>query len=216
MTPGRTPNTPRESATDKQRRVWDKTAPAYDRQIALFEKIWFPGTREWVGGRATGRVLEVAVGTGLNLAHYPADVRLTALELSPEMLARARDEAARLGRDVDLREGDAEDLPFDDGSFDTVVCALALCSIPDPARAIGEMRRVIVPGGQLLLVDHVASTFPPLHALQWIFEQGSRRAMGEYFTRRQRPLVEAAGFRVEEAERMKLGTVERIRAVRPA
>jgi ubiquinone/menaquinone biosynthesis C-methylase UbiE len=204
------------SATDKQRQVWDKSAPGYDKQIAFFEKVWFPGTREWIGARARGRVLEVAVGTGLNLAHYPPDVSITAIELSPEMLARAREQAARLRRTADLREGDAEELPFEDGSFDTVVCALALCSIPDPARAIGEMHRVLAPGGQLLLVDHVASTFPPLRATQWLFEQLSRRVMGEYFTRRQRPLAEAAGFRVEEAERMKLGTVERLRAVKPA
>jgi ubiquinone/menaquinone biosynthesis C-methylase UbiE len=130
------------------------------------------------------------------------------------MLRRAREHAASLGRDADLREGDAAALPFDDGTFDTVVCAISLCSIPDPARAIAEMHRVLVPGGELLLVDHVGSTFPPLYAAQWLVEQLTGRVMGEYFTRRQRPLVEAAGFRVEEAERMKLGTVERLRAVR--
>src|SRR6266545_3119586 len=144
-----------ETPTARQRRVWDKGAPSYDRQIAFFEKIWFGGGREWLGERAHGRVLEVAIGTGLNLPHYPADATVTGVELSPAMLAIARQRAANLGRDVDLREGDAEHLPFGDASFNTVVCALSLCTIPDPAAAIGEMRRVLVPGGRLWLLDVV-------------------------------------------------------------
>jgi ubiquinone/menaquinone biosynthesis C-methylase UbiE len=205
-----------ETPTARQRRVWDKSAPSYDKQIAFFEKIQFGGGREWLGERAHGRVLEVAIGTGLNLPHYPTDTTITAVELSPAMLAVARQRAADLGRDVDLREGDAEHLPFDGASFDTVVCALSLCTIPDPAAAIGEMRRVLVPGGRLLLLDHIASTWPPIHAAQWLLERLTIRAAGEHFTRRQLPLVQAAGFEIVETERLKAGTVERIFARKPA
>jgi ubiquinone/menaquinone biosynthesis C-methylase UbiE len=201
-----------ETATARQRRVWDKSAPSYDRQIALFERIWFVGAREWLGQRARGRVLEVAIGTGRNLPHYPPDATVTGVELSQAMLAIARRRAADLGRAADLREGDAERLPFDDDSFDTAVCALSLCSIPDPGVAIDEMRRVLVPGGTLLLVDHVASSWPPLRAGQWLAERITARVAGEHFTRRQLPLVQAAGFQVEEVERRKAGTVEHIRA----
>jgi len=203
-----------ETPTARQKRVWDKSAPSYDKQIAFFEKIWFGGGREWLGQRAQGRVLEVAVGTGRDLPHYPADVIVTGIELSPAMLALARQRAAGLGRDVDLREGDAEHLPCGDASFDTVACALSLCTIPDPATAIGEMKRV--PGGRLLLLDHIASTWPPIHAAQWLLERFTIRAAGEHFTRRQLPLVRAAGFRVVETERLKAGSVERIHAVKPA
>jgi ubiquinone/menaquinone biosynthesis C-methylase UbiE len=201
--------------TAKVLRVWEKSAPSYDRQIAFFEEIQFGGGREWLGARARGRVLEVAIGTGLNLPHYPADVTVTGIELSPAMLAIARQRAADLGRDVDLRTGDAEDLPFDDDSFDTVVCALALCVIPDPVAAIAEMRRVLVPGGRLLLLDHIGSTWPPIYAAQWLLERITARAAGEYFTRRQLPLVKAAGFDIVEVERLKAGTVERIVARKP-
>ena len=201
-----------ENATARQRRVWDKAAPGYDRQIALFERIWFTGGREWIGERAHGRVLEVAIGTGRNLEHYRDGTAISGVELSREMLTRARSHAAELGVDVDLREGDAAQLPFEDASFETVVCALALCSIPDPEAAVAEMRRVLVPGGTLLLLDHVGSTFKPLYGAQWLFEQLSSRSAGEYFTRRQRPLVEQAGFRVVEAARLKAGTIERLRA----
>jgi ubiquinone/menaquinone biosynthesis C-methylase UbiE len=154
--------------TAKVLRVWEKTAPGYDKQIAFFEKIQFGGGREWLGARAQGRVLEVAIGTGLNLPHYPTDATVTGIELSPAMLAIAKQRAADLGRDVDLHIGNAEALPFDEAAFDTVVCALALCTIPDPQVAIGEMKRVLVPGGRLLLLDHIGSTWPPIYAAQWL------------------------------------------------
>jgi ubiquinone/menaquinone biosynthesis C-methylase UbiE len=202
--------------TARQRRVWDRNAPGYDRQIAFFEKIWFTGGREWLGERAHGRVLEVAVGTGLNLPYYPADATITGVELSPAMLSLARRRAADLGRDVDLHEGDAENLPFAAESFDTVVCALSLCTIPDPATAIGEVARVLVPGGRLLLLDHIGSTWPPIYAAQWLLERLMIRLAGEHFTRRQLPLVQAAGLEIVESERLKAGSVERVLARKPA
>jgi ubiquinone/menaquinone biosynthesis C-methylase UbiE len=205
-----------ETPTARQKRVWDKTAPGYDKQIAFFEKTWFTGGREWLTSRARGQVLEVAVGTGRNLPGYPAEVTLAGIELSPAMLAIARQRAAGLGREVDLRDGDAERLPFDDASFDTVLCALSLCTIPSPVAAVGEMRRVLRPGGRLLLLDHIGSTWPPLYAAQWLAERVTIRTAGEHFTRRQLPLVQAAGFQVVETERLKAGTVERIHAVKPA
>jgi ubiquinone/menaquinone biosynthesis C-methylase UbiE len=205
-----------ETPTARQKRVWDKAAPSYDRQIAFFERIQFAGGREWLGERARGRVLEVAIGTGLNLPHYPADVTITGIELSPAMLAIARQRATGLGRDVDLREGDAEHLALGDGSFDTVVCALSLCTIPSPAAAIAEMRRVLAPGGRLLLLDHIGSTWPPIYAGQWLVERITIRAAGEHFTRRQLPLVKAAGFQIVETERLLAGTVERIHALKPS
>ena len=197
---------------DRQKRVWDEAAPRYDRQIAFLERHWFTGGREWVCSRAHGRVLEIAVGTGRNLPFYRPDVTITGIELSTEMLALARKRAAELGLTADLREGDAQALPFADGSFDTVLCALSLCTIPDPARAIGEMDRVLAPGGTLLLIDHIGSSFAPLRAVQWVAERVTIRTAGEHFTRRQLPLVRAQGFEIAEAERLKAGTVERIRA----
>jgi ubiquinone/menaquinone biosynthesis C-methylase UbiE len=202
--------------TAKVLRAWEKTAPSYDKQIAFFEKVQFSGGREWLGARAQGRTLEVAIGTGLNLPHYPADATVTGIELSPAMLAIAQRRAADLGLDVDLHTGDAEALPFDGAAFDTVVCALSLCTIPDPAAAIGEMKRVLVPGGRLLLLDHIGSTWPPIYAAQWLLERVTIRAAGEHFTRRQLPLVAAAGFEIVEVERLKAGTVERILARKPA
>lgn len=205
-----------ETPTAKQRRLWDKMAPSYDRQIAFFERIQFGGGREWICSRATGDVLEVAIGTGRNLPFYPKDARLTGIELSPAMLDLARQRATELAVDVELIEGDAQALPFTDNRFDSVVCALSLCAIPDSTKAVAEMTRVLKPGGRLLLLDHIGSSWPPVYAAQWLLERITIPTGGEHFTRRQLPLVKAAGLRVVEAERSKAGTVERIHAVKPS
>lgn len=204
-----------ETPAAKQRRVWEKLAPRYNQQIAFYERVWFTGGREWIGARVRGRILDVAIGTGRNLAHFDADTTVTGIDVSTAMLDLAKLTAADLARDVDLHEGDAEHLPFADESFDTVVCTLSLCNIPNPSRAIEEMRRVLVPGGQLLLLDHVGSNWPPLFAAQWLVGQITRRMAGEYLTRRALPLVEHAGFIIEESQRLKAGTIERVHAVRP-
>lgn len=201
--------------TAQQRRVWNRAARDYDRGMDPVDRTLFRGVREWIGARAAGDVLEVAIGTGRDLPFYRDDVRLTGLDLSPAMLDLARARAAALGREVALREGDAERLPFPDASFDTVVCALGLCSIPDPRRAVAEMARVLRPGGSLLLVDHVGSSWPPVWALQWLVERVTIPLAGEYFTRRQVGAVEAAGLRISERERRIAGTVERLRAEKP-
>ncbi|GIE77351.1 ubiquinone/menaquinone biosynthesis methyltransferase [Actinoplanes philippinensis] len=208
----------------KARRVWDKAAPSYDRQIALPERFWFTGGREWLGSRVVGRVLDVGVGTGRNLPYFPAAApeagktagTIAGVDVSPGMLAFARERAADLGLAVDLREADAARLPFADASFDTIVCALSLCAIADPRAAITEMRRVLAPGGRLLLFDHVASTWPPVYALQWVIERFSVPAAGEHFTRRQLPLVRDAGFEVVETVRRRAGTIELVHAVKAA
>jgi ubiquinone/menaquinone biosynthesis C-methylase UbiE len=184
--------------------------------MRVVERLWFGDGRHWVCSRAHGDVLEVAIGTGRNLPFYPAGVSLTGVELSPAMLAVARRRAAGLGVTADLVEGDAQALPFPDSSFDTVVCTLSLCAIPDHQAAIGEMRRVLRPGGRLLLLDHVAGRLWLLRAMQRLAELATVRLAGEHLTRRPLPLLAAAGFRVEAVERLKAGTVERVAAVKPA
>jgi ubiquinone/menaquinone biosynthesis C-methylase UbiE len=97
-----------------------------------------------------------------------------------------------------------------------VVCSLSLCTIPDPAAALAEMSRALVPGGRLLLLDHVGSSWPPIYAVQWLAERVSKRVAGEHYTRRPLRLAEAVGFEVVERERLKAGVMERVHAVKPA
>ena len=105
--------------TEHIRRVYEREASNYDRNVKLPERLLFPGGREWACARAEGDVLEIAVGTGLNLPHYPDGVRLTGIDFVPGMLDIARWRAVELGRPVELRLGDAQALEFEDATFDT-------------------------------------------------------------------------------------------------
>jgi ubiquinone/menaquinone biosynthesis C-methylase UbiE len=177
--------------------------------------VLFGAGREWACSRARGEVLEIAVGTGRNLPFYPADVRLTGIELSPEMLAFARRRARESGIEVDLRAGDAQDLPFPDAHFDTVVATLALCTIPDDRQAVTEAARVLRPGGRLLLLEHVRSPILPVRVLQGILNPLSVLLENDHLLREPMRHVEDAGLVVESLERSKWGIVERLAAYRP-
>jgi ubiquinone/menaquinone biosynthesis C-methylase UbiE len=201
-----------ENVEQRRVRYWDKQAGRYDGAMDFWDRHLFGDSRPWVCGRAVGDVLEVAVGTGRNLPFYPDGVRVTGVDWSPAMLAVARERAAALGRDADLRQGDAQALDFPDSSFDTVLCALGLCAIPDDRRALTEMARVLRPGGRLLLADHVAASSRALRAVQWLYERVTIPRDGEHFRRRPLTHVRDLGFLIEETQRLKLGIVERVYA----
>jgi ubiquinone/menaquinone biosynthesis C-methylase UbiE len=201
--------------TERVRRHYDRSAGSYDRIISWAEKVLFGGAREWVCSRARGEVLEIAVGTGRNLPFYPGDVRLTGIELSPRMLDVARRRSRELGRETDLRVGDAQNLPFLDASFNTVVATLALCTIPDDRRAVAEAARVLRPGGQLLLLEHVRSSVLPVRLLQRVLEPLTLLLDHDHLLREPLRYVEDAGLVVERLERSKWGIVERLAARKP-
>ena len=198
------------SVDQRRTAYWDKQASRYDATMDFWDRHLFGDSRPWVCGRAAGEVLEVAVGTGRNLSLYPQTVRITGIDWSPAMLGIARERAASLGREADLRLGDAQALDFPDSSFDTVLCALGLCAIPDDRRAVTEMARVLRPGGRLLLVDHVAASWRALRAVQWLYERVTIPLAGEHFLRRPLAHVRDLGLEIEETERLKLGVVERV------
>ncbi|MFI5563725.1 class I SAM-dependent methyltransferase [Amycolatopsis japonica] len=191
-------------------RYWDGKSRNYDREMQFMDRKLFGDSRAWACGQATGEVLEVAVGTGLNLPLYPDGVTLTGIDLSDGMLAIARGRAERLGHPVTLRRADAHDLPFDADSFDTVVCTLGLCAIPDDGKALREMARVLRPGGRLILLDHIVSSSRPVRGLQWIVEKITVPMAGEHFLRRPSDKIGDLGLAVEQRERFKLGLVERL------
>lgn len=206
---------PQAPEVERLRRYWDAHAKSYDREMAFFERVLFDDGRQWVCTQAAGDVLEVAIGTGRNLPFYSTAVRLTGVELSSAMLEIARQRAYALNRQIDLQLGDAQALALPDAAFDTVVCTLSLCGIPDERRAIAEMKRVLRPGGQLVLLDHVAGSPGWVRAIQWLLERATIPLGGEHLRRRPLLSVRAAGFVVELSQRSKLGIVERLVAYKP-
>ncbi|WP_028650085.1 class I SAM-dependent methyltransferase [Nocardiopsis sp. CNT312] len=194
-----------DERTQAMRERWTRQADGYDRG-ARAQRLLLGGLRKRLCGPARGRILEVAVGTGQNLEYYADGADVTGVDLTPAMLDRARERAAALGLRTRLVEGDAQHLPFGDGEFDTVVCGLALCTIPDQRRALDEMRRVLMPGGSLRLADHVEYTRWPLRG---------REARKERPRRRPVEVAAEAGFTVDRVRRSAFGLLDEVTAHRP-
>jgi len=203
------------SETERVRRLMDKGAPRYDRQMNFFDRVLFAGGREWACSLARGDVLEIAVGSGRNLEFYPQEIALTAIEFSPEMLELAKKRAAALGREDHICLGDAQDLDFPDESFDTIICTLALCTIPDPRRAVAEAQRVLRPGGRYVAFEHVRSPVLAVRAVERALNPLTVRFEGDHLVREPLEYLRPAGFEIEHLERSKWGIVERVVARKP-
>jgi ubiquinone/menaquinone biosynthesis C-methylase UbiE len=200
---------------ERIRGLYEKEAPKYDRGMRFFERFILGDARRWACAQAEGDVLELAVGTGLNLAHFPPAIRLTGIEFSPAMLELAKRRAAEIGREADLRVGDAETLEFEDDTFDTVVCTYALCTIPDDRRAVREAKRVLRPGGKLVLTEHVRSPVTAVRAGQRLLGPIMLRFKADHLLREPLDHVRAEGLVVEQVLRSRLGIVERLAARKP-
>ncbi len=198
--------------TKRVRGLYDTMAERYDRSMGLCERLLIGGGRSWVCAQAQGATLEVAIGTGRNLPLYPAEVRLTGVELSPAMLEIARTRARTLGRAVDLRVGDAQALEFPDGSFDTVIFTLALCTIPDDRRAVAEAIRVLRRGGRLLWLEHVRSPLWPVRAVERLLDPICVRTEADHLLREPLEHLAGAGVEIAQIARSRWGIIERVAA----
>ena len=142
-------------------------AVMYDHQVGKIERAGLGEVRSRNVGEASGRVLEIGAGTGANLAHYGPNVTsLTLTDPEQPMLKRLEPRARDAAPGAIVLRAPAEDLPFDDDSFDTVVSTLVLCGVSDQARSLREVRRVLRPGGKLIFVEHVRSEEPKVARLQ--------------------------------------------------
>jgi ubiquinone/menaquinone biosynthesis C-methylase UbiE len=131
-------------------------AALYDRLMAGTERAGLADRRADLVAGARGATLELGAGTGLNLRHYPPAVTdLVLAEPDGHMARRLRARLAEAGRPAEVVEAPAEQLPFEDGRFDTAVVTLVLCTVRDPARALDEIARVLKPDGRLLFLEHV-------------------------------------------------------------
>lgn len=181
-------------------------ATVYDRMMARTEEACLAEWRRGLLGSIAGEVLEIGAGTGVNLPHYSdAALRVQLCEPDPDMRSRLRKKARHDARMQVLEHG-VEEMPFAEGAFDAVVSTLVLCSVPDPARALSEVHRVLKPGGAFAFLEHVAAE-PGTARLRWqgrIEPLWLRLAGNCHITRTTERSIEDAGLRIESLERQSM------------
>jgi ubiquinone/menaquinone biosynthesis C-methylase UbiE len=178
----------------------------YDAIFAVVDRFGLGRWRRWLAGGAVGRTLDVGCGTGRNLPLFDAGARVVGLDPARDSLLAAR----RRAPGVPLVQGDAQALPFRDAAFDTVVSGLVFCSVPQPARGLAEVKRVLRPGGTLRMLEHVRAARPWKARMQdrclplWLRVSG-----GCHWNRETERAVEAAGFHIDAATRRAEGEMRR-------
>ena len=191
---------------------YDRFARWYDLVEGVPDLLGVRKLRRQLLRQASGKVLEVAVGTGMNLTYYPAGCRIMALDVSREMLNIARQRAAKLSMDVSFLLADAEALPFSDKSFDTVVSSVTTCTFPNPVAALREMARVCRTNGRVLLLEHGRSDREWLGRWQDSLADPFAKQLGCHWNREPLELVRKAGLKINNSRRVFFGVFYTIEA----
>jgi ubiquinone/menaquinone biosynthesis C-methylase UbiE len=178
----------------------------YDGCCAVIERFGLGRWRRWLAAGAAGRTLDVGCGTGRNLPLFDANARVIGLDPEHGSLRAARRRAPR----VPLVQGDAQTLPFREGAFDTVVSGLVFCSVPDPARGLAEVKRVLKPGGTLRMLEHVRARGGWKARVQDRWQPlWTRLSGGCHWNRDTERTVQTAGFSIDAATRRARGDMRR-------
>ena len=180
--------------TEKIRKRYDRAARFYDLLESPMEVMSLKKWRIKVMRQLEGRVLEVGVGTGKNIPYYPENLDITAIDFSPNMLAKAKEKAVRYGKKVKLLQMDAQSMDFPDDSFDSVFTTCVFCSVPDPIKGLKEIRRVCKPDGKIIMIEHVRSEKAVLGLLMDLFNPLVVNTYGANINRRTVENIQKAGF----------------------
>jgi len=174
----------------------------YDRIMQPLEQRGIAEIRKNLIRKARGRVLEIGSGTGLNFPYYEHAEKVIALEPQQSMRERSLSRASLADVPIDVILASAEDLPFQDNTFDTVVGTLVLCTIPDPNKALEEIRRVCKPDGKILFLEHVRVDRPIMGRIQdWLTPVWKHLCDGCHLNRETLKLVDKAGFKIVNIKR---------------
>lgn len=196
--------------TETIRRRYDRTARFYD----LMDKMIPEAIRKQAITLATGKVLEVGVGTGKNLPYYREGCEVTGIDFSPGMLAKAKEKAHQAKVPVTLLEMNAQSMSFPDGTFDTVLATCVFCSVPDPVQGLREVRRVCEKNGKIILLEHVRSENPFLGWIMDILNPVSLHMIGSNINRRTVKNVQIAGIDIQKEENVS-GKIVKLIIARP-
>jgi ubiquinone/menaquinone biosynthesis C-methylase UbiE len=190
-----------DQATVLTRARYQRISPIYDKIEWLMERRFKPWRKKlWQSVRGP-EILEVGVGTGKNMEFWPLNCRITAIDLTPGMLDIARQRPKSLNwQSVNLCLGDVQHLEFPSASFDTVVATFVFCSVPDPIQGLREIGRVVRPGGQILLLEHVRINRPLIGTLMDVLAPLIVRLNGANINRRTVENVRAAGLQIDRVE----------------
>ncbi len=202
-----------EFATREIAAKYNRFAPWYDVIETVLGFLGLGKLRQSVLSQASGKVLEVAIGTGKNLQYYHTGCEIFGAELSSEMLKIARERAAKLNIKIRFALADAEALPFPDECFDTVASSLSTCTFPNPTTALREMARVTKPAGQILLLEHGRSDRGWLGRWQDRHADSFAKPSACHWNREPLELANSAGLRIVSARRNVFGIFHRIAAV---
>jgi len=203
-----------DKATTRTKARYNRIAPVYDLMESIIERFSFRRWRERLWSQVDGnRILEVGVGTGKNSSYYPRGVQLTAVDLSDKMLERAQQRVQELDK-VDLCLMDAQRLAFPDAAFDAALATFVFCSVPDPVLGLQELGRVVRPGGQILLLEHVRVNKPMIGKLMDLFDPFVVRLMGPHINRRTAENVKKAGLEIERVEELAPGGLVKLMVAR--
>ncbi|WP_235283653.1 MULTISPECIES: class I SAM-dependent methyltransferase [unclassified Methanosarcina] len=195
---------PKMSSASKYNRI----SPIYELIDLPLELLFFRRWRKEAFSGLSGNILEVGVGTGKNLKYYPSNSLVTGIDASEGMLDIARKKAMGMPN-VSLLLMDAEHLEFPDRSFDYVVTTFVLCTVPDPVKALEEMRRVLKLSGELMALEHVRSSNPLISLLEDLINPVLLFLFGDHSIRHTLENIEDAGFTVLEAKKLAIKDVFR-------
>ena len=192
---------------------WNFASRTYD-WLTWGEEYRFGPAKTALFAKMTGRCLMVAAGTGNDFRYFPNGLTITAVDISPGMLGRARPRATAYKGVLDLRLMDVQALDFPDGTFDTVATACTFCSVPDPVRGLRELYRCLKPGGPLLMFEHVRSRVGPIAILQDLMTPITRR-FGPDMNRDTVSNVLRAGFELRRETNVYFDIMKALDARRP-
>lgn len=197
------------------RAKWDRLAPRFDSMAAKGAEARWKPYKQALFSNMEGRILFLALGTGLDIPFFPKGQDITAIDISPKMIEQAQPRVAEYEGTIRAEAMDVHEMPFAPGSFDQVYTSCTFCSVPRPVEGLKALHRVLRPGGKLFMFEHTGSRYLPFKPMLDFMTLLTRK-VGPDMNRTTVANVRAAGFRLTEVNNIFLDVVKTIKAEKPA